>query len=65
MNCPKVSIIILNWNGLNDTIECLESIKKIDYPNYETIVIDNGSPGGFSKKIRESLRFTSWKSNQL
>ena len=30
---PKVSIIILNWNGWEDTIECLESLKKITYPN--------------------------------
>jgi cellulose synthase/poly-beta-1,6-N-acetylglucosamine synthase-like glycosyltransferase len=42
---PKVSIIILNWNGLEDTIECLESLKKITYLNYEVIVVDNGSPG--------------------
>jgi len=42
---PKVSIIILNWNGLNDTLECLESLKKISYPNYEVIVVDNGSKG--------------------
>jgi GT2 family glycosyltransferase len=40
---PKVSIIILNWNGWKDTIECLESIYKIDYPNYNVIVVDNGS----------------------
>jgi len=42
---PKVSIIILNWNGLKDTIECLESLKKITYPNYEVTVVDNGSKG--------------------
>ena len=42
---PEVSIIILNWNGLEDTIECLESLKKITYPNYKVIVIDNGSSG--------------------
>jgi GT2 family glycosyltransferase/ubiquinone/menaquinone biosynthesis C-methylase UbiE len=42
---PKVSIIILNWNGLKDTIECLESLKKITYPNYEVIVVDNSSEG--------------------
>ena len=42
---PKVSIIILNWNGLEDTIECLESLKKISYPNYEVILVDNGSKG--------------------
>jgi GT2 family glycosyltransferase len=45
MGLPKVSIIILNWNGLNDTIECLESLKRIVYPNYEVIVVDNASSG--------------------
>jgi GT2 family glycosyltransferase len=43
MNEPKVSIIILNWNGLKDTLECLRSLKKINYLNYEIIVVDNGS----------------------
>ncbi len=40
---PKVAIIILNWNGWRDTIECLESLYQITYPNYEVIVVDNGS----------------------
>ncbi|KAM3098505.1 glycosyltransferase family 2 protein [Phormidesmis sp. 146-35] len=40
---PKVFVLILNWNGQKDTIECLESASKIEYPNYETIIIDNGS----------------------
>ena len=39
----KVSIIILNWNKWKDTIECLESLYQINYPNYEVIVVDNGS----------------------
>ena len=50
---PKVSIIILNWNGLKDTIECLESVKKIDYSNYETIVVDNGSFDRSAEEIRK------------
>lgn len=40
---PKVSIIILNWNGKEDTLECLASIGQLDYPNYEVVVVDNGS----------------------
>jgi len=40
---PKVAVIILNWNGKEDTIECLESVDKIDYLNYEIVVVDNGS----------------------
>ncbi len=43
MSRPKVFIIILNWNGLGDTLECLESVHNLDYPEFETIVIDNGS----------------------
>ena len=39
----KVAIILLNYNGLNDTLECLESVYKIDYQDFEVIVIDNGS----------------------
>ena len=44
-NSPKVSIIILNWNGLTDTTECLESLLKITYPNYNVILVDNASEG--------------------
>jgi len=32
---PGVSIITLNWKGLENTIECLESLKKINHPNYD------------------------------
>jgi GT2 family glycosyltransferase len=39
----KVFIIILNWNGLNDTLECLESVYKLAYSNFEVIVVDNAS----------------------
>ncbi|MGD0354793.1 MAG: glycosyltransferase family 2 protein [Dehalococcoidia bacterium] len=45
MKYPKVSIIILNWNQLKETIECLDTLKKIIYPNYEVILVDNGSEG--------------------
>jgi len=58
MNYPKVSIIILNWNGLNDTIECLESLKKINHPNcdYEIIVVDNGSKGNDADVLEEKYK---------
>ena len=51
---PKVSIIIINWNGLKDTIECLKSLKKITYPNYEVIVIDNGSQVNEAEILKET-----------
>src|SRR4030042_3841159 len=40
---PKVYIIILNWNGCNDTIECIESLKSVTYPNFSVVVVDNAS----------------------
>lgn len=40
---PKILIIILNYNGWDDTKECLESLNKVEYENFEVILIDNGS----------------------
>jgi len=53
MKFPKVSIVILNWNGWQDTVACLESLRQIAYPNCEIILIDNGSTDGSLSKIRE------------
>lgn len=50
---PKVAIIVLNWNGWQDTIECLESVYQISYPDYEVILIDNGSKDQSLEKIKE------------
>jgi GT2 family glycosyltransferase len=49
---PKVSIVILNWNDWKDTIECLESIFRIDYPNYQVIVVDNSSKNDSVERIK-------------
>ena len=38
-----VAIILVNYNGLNDTIECIESIKKSIYDDYKIIVVENAS----------------------
>ena len=50
---PSVAIIILNWNGWENTVECLESLYKIDYPNYYIILVDNASNDDSIQKIRE------------
>jgi GT2 family glycosyltransferase len=39
----KIAIVVLNWNGKRDTLACLHSLQKIDYPFFEVIVVDNGS----------------------
>lgn len=45
MGYPRVCIIVLNWNGLEDTRECLKSLQDVEYPNYEVVLVDNGSDG--------------------
>lgn len=40
---PFVSIIILNYNGADLLPACLESLKNLDYPHYEVVVVENGS----------------------
>ncbi len=49
---PKVYIVIVNWNGVSDTLECLTSLENLDYPNAETVVVDNGSTDDSVKLIR-------------
>jgi GT2 family glycosyltransferase len=40
---PLVVVIILNWNNLPDTLECVESVRGSDYPNLAVLVVDNDS----------------------
>ncbi len=48
---PKVVIIILNVNQKNNTLKCLQSIYQIDYPDYQVLLVDNGSTDGSSKAV--------------
>jgi GT2 family glycosyltransferase len=60
MNKPLVSVIIVNFNGLSVLKPCLESLLKSDYPNYEIIVVDNGSADQ-SVKYLEKVSFKNVK----
>jgi GT2 family glycosyltransferase len=51
----KVGVVILNWNGKDDTLECLESVYKIDYPHFEVIVVDNASTDGSVEAIKSKF----------
>ena len=47
----KVYIILVNFNGHQDTIECLESVLKSDYGNFQIIVVDNSTDAESMKAI--------------
>jgi len=54
MSSPKVAIIIVNWNNLKDTMECLDSFKKVTYSNYEILLVDNASRGDDAIVLKEN-----------
>lgn len=50
---PLVYIIVLNWNGWEDTAECLESLKRQTYKNSEILVVDNASTDNSVNEINK------------
>jgi len=61
---PRIFIVILNWNGWKDTLECVESINKLTKGSYslETIIVDNASTDESIKKLNK-YRVVSNSSN--
>lgn len=55
----KVYIILVNWNGWKDTIECLESVLRLNYSSFRVIVCDNASTDGSLERIAD------WASGKL
>jgi GT2 family glycosyltransferase len=55
MGLPSVHIILVNWNGYRDTIECVHSLQKISYPNYQIVVVDNGSTNESVVEIKKTF----------
>lgn len=53
MQPPSVCIVILNWNGWQDTVECVESCRNLSSPNIRILVVDNGSTDGSESYLRE------------
>ena len=56
---PRVSIVILNWNGRHHLEPCFSTLRRLDYPEdrFEVILVDNGSDDGSQEEVR---RKHSW-----
>ena len=67
MESPRVCIVILNWNGWQDTLSCLRSLHHITYPRYHIVLIDNcstdTSPNEFTSSLDSTVTFFPLKEN--
>ncbi|MFH1826208.1 MAG: glycosyltransferase family 2 protein [bacterium] len=55
MNKPLISVVILNYNGQRFLADCLSSLKKQTYPNFEILLVDNGSTDISIKYVEENF----------
>lgn len=66
---PKVCIVLVNYKTWKDTVECMESIMKSDYSNYQIVVVENGSGDdswqNLLKWTRGEMTHTAEPSNPL
>lgn len=52
---PLVWVVVLNYNGAPDTLNCLDSLASIDYPNFQVLVVDNGSTDDSLRTLQRGL----------
>jgi len=62
MKIPKAAIILLNYNGYDDTIACFESLQNITYQNYNIVIVDNNSPDKSMDRINKYIMDKNLKS---
>src|ERR1041385_7762298 len=59
MSVPSVAVILVNWNGKSDTLECLRSLEQDTYRLKRVIVVDNGSTDDSVEAIRRAHPLTN------
>ena len=52
----KLSIVLLNWNGHEDTVECLDSLKNLNYTDFNIYLVDNNSESESVEYIKDYLK---------
>lgn len=52
---PELSVILINYKRVQDTIECIASLQKSTFTNFEIIVVDNASRDGSVEKLRSTF----------
>ena len=63
MSDKTVAIVILNWNGGDEILDCLKSVCESKYAAIEIVIVDNGSTDGSTEAIRSRLPYLHWINN--
>ena len=53
MSSLKVAVVVLNYKGIDDTVECIESLSKQTYSDFTIVAVENGSHDGSAEKFEE------------
>ena len=59
MNTSPVSVVIVNWNGREDTLQCLASLKPLSHSLRSVIVVDNGSTESIKEVLEKSYAWVT------
>jgi len=51
-----VAVVVISWNGREDTLSCLQSLLSVEYTPLSVIVVNNGSSDGTEEAVREGFR---------
>jgi hypothetical protein len=51
----SVAIILVNWNGFDFTEACLDSLRKVDFPDFKVILVDNGSQNQEGQRLKKAF----------
>jgi GT2 family glycosyltransferase len=52
---PHVAVVVLSWNGRDDTERCLHSLARVTYEPLTLVVVDNGSSDGSAEMVRSEF----------
>jgi len=52
---PHVFVIVLNYNGAQMTLNCVDSVLRIDYPNFRVMMVDNASADDSVIRFKEAI----------
>jgi len=63
-DCPKIFIIVLNYNGKDVIKNCLTTVFKIDYHDFEVVVVDNNSTDGSFELAKAGFSKASFIKNE-